>query len=132
MVRPRRDAPDLRGPSGLTGTENWNAGGQIIRGHAQLTFISQPDGSLAGTYTRDAWYTQDAPQTSPSLCSNCDVHPPSTPDMLKGQTFTLVPVQPGLAKTRYDSNSPAAWVGGNPYWCGDGLAVANPSRYCGA
>jgi pimeloyl-ACP methyl ester carboxylesterase len=121
-----------RGLSGLTGTQTWNAGGQIILGHAQLTFVTQPDGSLVGTYAGDAWYTQSAPQPAPSLCSNCNVYPPSTPEVLKGQTITLVPVAPNLAKMTYNSDSVPPWTaavaGGSPYWCGWNLA--DQGRYC--
>ena len=113
----------------MHGTETWNAGGQLIIGHARLTLVTQPDGSLAGTYAGDAWYTQTGP-----LPAGFQV--PSPPEMLAGQTITLVPVAPGLAKTTYNSDSvppwPASYAGGNPYWCGAALAVANPSQYCGA
>ena len=39
-----------QGPSGLIGTQTWNAGGNIDIGHAQLAFTSNADGSLTGTY----------------------------------------------------------------------------------
>jgi pimeloyl-ACP methyl ester carboxylesterase len=122
-----------RGPSGLTGMETWNAGGQIILGHAQLAFTSLPDGSLAGTYIGDAWYTERGPLL-PGMSG-----PPSTPEMLKGQTITLVPVEPNLAKTTWNSDSVPPWPAifnteGNPYWCGADLALTGHDRtqYCGA
>ena len=59
-----------QGPSGLTGTVSWNAGpcngpynnnpsaaGEMCEGSSQLTFASQPDGSLAGTFTTNPAYT---------------------------------------------------------------------------
>jgi len=112
-----------QGPSGLIGAETWNDGAQIIIGHAQLTFVSQPDGSLVGTYTGPTTHTYNGPANGMQLPSG---------EPQQGQDITLVPVAPGLAKTLYDSNSPAMFIGGNPYLCGPGLAVANPSQYCGA
>jgi pimeloyl-ACP methyl ester carboxylesterase len=112
-----------RGPSGLTGTETWNAYGNVVYGTAHLAFTLQPDGSLAGTYTDDTTYTKD-PNKDTSAWTG-----PDPGDPRKGQTITLVPVAPMHAKTVYGSNSPPSWTPGNPNWCQQGLV--DPA-VCGA
>ena len=122
-----------RGPSGLTGTVSWNAGpynapslmaGPMCEGLISLAFISQPDGSLAGTFTTDATYT---PWTGTSIGNFRPA--PNAPR--KGQTVTLTPIAPMYAKSAPGGSSPAAYGLGNPYLCQDGLT--EPAvRSCGA
>jgi pimeloyl-ACP methyl ester carboxylesterase len=128
------------GPSGLTGTETWNIYGQIVNGHARLTFTSNADGSLTGTYimptsamclrpTQTATcysYVQGGPLDYPQVPTSDD---PSNPQL--GQTITLVPIAPMHAKQVYSSNSPAEFVGGNVNLCQVGLA-APAVLSCGA
>jgi hypothetical protein len=113
-----------RGPSGLIGTQTWNAGGNIEIGHAQLAFTSNADGSLTGTYIATGTHTYT--KTPPAGF----IPEPDTDLPQQGQTIMLVPVSPHLAKTVYNGNSPSLFVGGNTNLCQDGLA--NASQYCGA
>jgi pimeloyl-ACP methyl ester carboxylesterase len=113
-----------RGPSGLIGTQTWNAGGNIEIGHAQLAFTSNADGSLTGTYTANGTHTYT--QTPPAgFIPEPDADLPQ-----QGQTIKLVPVSPHHANTVYNGNSPSLFVGGNTNLCQDGLP--NASQYCGA
>jgi pimeloyl-ACP methyl ester carboxylesterase len=112
-----------QGPSGLVGTENWNADGAVITGHAQLTFASQPDGSLVGTYTADTTYTGDASQLSVPFQPD-----PGAP--LKGMVVVLRPDGPMHAQVVLGNDSPAMFSGGNLNFCQAGLPDA--SQYCGA
>jgi hypothetical protein len=133
-----------RGPSGLTGDESWNVYGQIVTAHAELSFTSNADGSLTGTYISPSLatcvrtqrdygatcytYRQGTPSDYPNVGSASD---PSNPQL--GQTITLVPVAPYHAKAVYNGNSPSGWVDGNPNWCQAGLETTEPGfQYCGA
>jgi pimeloyl-ACP methyl ester carboxylesterase len=113
-----------RGPSGLTGTQTWNAGGNIEIGHAQLAFTSNADGSLTGTYTADGTHTYA--KTPPAGF----IPEPDSALPQQGQTIRLVPVSPHLAKSVYNGNSPSLFVGGNTNLCQADLP--NASQYCGA
>jgi pimeloyl-ACP methyl ester carboxylesterase len=113
-----------RGPSGaLVGDENWNAGGTIITGHAQIAFTTQPDGSLAGTFTTSTTYTYSEQPLPAGFLTPGPMDGPQ-----QGQTFTLVPVAPMLAKSIPGSGGASV---GNPYLCQAGLAPSL-SRNCGA
>ena len=121
-----------QGPSGLTGTVSWNAGpcngpynnnpsaaGQMCEGSSQLTFASQLDGSLAGTFTTNPTYRA----WSGGSIGN---YQPSSGDPKAGETFTLVPLQAHFAKGVPDTSGV-----GNPYLCQDGLDAVTV-RACGA
>ena len=112
-----------QGPSGLTGDESWNAGGAIITGHAQIAFTSNADGSLSGTFTTSATYTYSQQPLPAGFLT-----PGPTDGPQRGQTFTLVPVAPMLAKSIAGSGGASV---GNPYLCQAGLAPSL-SRNCGA
>jgi pimeloyl-ACP methyl ester carboxylesterase len=113
----------IRGDSGLTGTETWNAGpcdpNDPSAGHcwgsAQLAFTLRGDGSLVGTYTTGAMYTANgAPYEG---YSQPDAYAPQP-----GQAITLKPVAPMRAEAVLSS--------GSTNLCQAGLPDA--SRYCGA
>ena len=112
-----------RGPSGLVGDENWNAGGTIITGHARIAFTSNADGSLAGTFTTSTTYTYSQQPLPAGFLTPGPMDGPQ-----QGQTFTLVPVAPMLAKSIPGSGGASV---GNPYLCQAGLAPSL-SRNCGA
>ena len=112
-----------QGSSGLYGTMTWNAGGNIWTGTAHLVFALQPDGSLVGTFTDSAAYTQ-AGQSNP------DGLQPDPGGPQQGQVITLVPVAPMHASVVLGSNSPMMLSGGNLNLCQQGLPDA--SQYCGA
>ena len=113
-----------QGPSGLVGTETWNAGGNVWMGTEHLAFTLQPDGSLTGTYTDDPTYTQER--------ANLYGVQPSDIGMKKGDVIRMVPVMPRLSKTIYVTQPQFNDSGGNFYRCQQGLQVPNPSLYCGA
>ncbi len=115
------------GPSGtLTGAESWNAGGAVITGHAQIAFSILPDGSLAGTYTTSTTYTYSEQPLPAGFLT-----PSPSDGPRQGQTFTLVPITPTLAKSVSGGNSPTPAAGvGNPYLCQAGFA--GPGDPCGA
>jgi hypothetical protein len=83
-----------------------------------VTFVSQPDGSLVGTFTTSATYTAWGGGSIGNF-------QPWSGDPKAGQTFTLVPIAPMFAKASAGSGV------GNPYLCQTGLA--EPAiRSCGA
>jgi pimeloyl-ACP methyl ester carboxylesterase len=112
-----------RGPSGLVGDENWNAGGAIITGHAQIAFTSNADGSLSGTFTTSTTYTYSEQPLPAGFLTPGPMDGPQ-----QGQTFTLLPVAPMLAKSIPGSGGASV---GNPYLCQAGLSPSL-SRNCGA
>lgn len=120
-----------QGPSGLTGTETWNEGpcdpanlqGVMCQGSASLAFTSQPNGSLAGTYTTDTTYTPSSGTSVGSFPGD-----PGAPQ--KGQTVLLEPVAPMHAQSVLGPDSPMMFSGGNLNLCQAGLPDA--SQYCGA
>jgi pimeloyl-ACP methyl ester carboxylesterase len=123
-----------QGPSGLTGTEHWNAGpcdwqslsdtaaGQCW-GSDELAFTSQPDGSLAGTVT-------SVPVYSSSAGSLPAGYQPEPGEPYQGQAIKLVPVAPMLAKFIQVSND--KFGNGNSNLCQQGLPSATETQYCGA
>jgi hypothetical protein len=112
-----------QGSSGLTGTMTWNAGGNVWTGTAHLAFTHYADGTLAGTFTDNAAYAQTGSDTS-------SFPQPDPGGPQQGQTITLAPVSPMLAKMVYDSSSPAMFAGGNTNLCQ--LGLPNETQYCGA
>jgi hypothetical protein len=123
-----------QGPSGLTGTEHWNAGpcdwqnvsdtaaGQCW-GSDKLAFTSRPDGSLAGTVT-------SVPVYSSSAGSLPAGYQPEPGEPYRGQAIKLVPVAPMLAKFIQVSND--KFGNGNSNLCQQGLPSATETQYCGA
>jgi hypothetical protein len=110
-----------RGPSGLTGTETWNAYGTIVTGTIHLAFTSQPDGSLLGTYTDNTVYT-----TTPGRDASMFQPDPAAPR--QGEVIRLVPVAPMHAKSVYVSRPGPLYA--NTNWCQAGLP--NGWKWCGA
>ena len=57
-------------------------------------------------------------------------NPPPGPQTAVGDTLQLTSQAPGLLKTTILQGFPG-WVGGNPYWCGQGISPSD-ARRCGA
>jgi hypothetical protein len=57
-------------------------------------------------------------------------NPPPGPQTAVGDTLQLTPQAPGLLKATILQGFPG-WVGGNPYWCGQGISPSDAKR-CGA
>jgi hypothetical protein len=57
-------------------------------------------------------------------------NPSPGPPTAVGDTLQLTPQAPGLLKATILRGFPA-WVGGNPYWCGQGVSPSDAKR-CGA
>ena len=57
-------------------------------------------------------------------------NPSSGPQTAVGDTLQLTPQAPGLLKATILQGFPG-WVGGNPYWCGQGVSPSDAKR-CGA
>jgi hypothetical protein len=57
-------------------------------------------------------------------------NPPLGPQNAVGDTVQLTSQAPGLLKATILQGFPA-WVGGNPYWCGQGVSQSDAKR-CGA
>ena len=123
-----------QGPSGLTGKESWNAGpcdwqniNDTVAGHCwgsdELTFTSQPDGSLEGTVISVPVYTSSAG----SLPAG---YQPEPGEPYQGQVIRLVPVAPMLAK--FIQVIPDKSGNGNSNLCQQGLPSATETKYCGA
>ena len=112
-----------RGRTDYVGELTWNAYGAVVTGHIHLSFTSNADGSLTGTYIDSATYTyaqgnaSDYPEFTPD---------PSVPQ--QGQVIKLVPIAPHHAKTVYLSGGSPEY--GNTNWCQADLPDA--SQYCGA
>jgi pimeloyl-ACP methyl ester carboxylesterase len=107
-----------RGPSGLAGTETWNAYGTVVTGTNHLVFTSQPDGSLIGTFTDDAAYTRTGFGDPSGFQPD-----PAAPK--KGDVVKLVPVAPERAKivgspsADYENtNICSPWLPGASTYCG--------------
>jgi hypothetical protein len=57
-------------------------------------------------------------------------NPPPGPQTAVGDTLQLTSQAPGLLKATILQGFPG-WVGGNPYWCGQGISQSD-ARRCGA
>lgn len=57
-------------------------------------------------------------------------NPSPGPQTTVGDTLQLAPQAPGLLKATILQGFPA-WVGGNPYWCGQGVSPSDAQK-CGA
>jgi len=57
-------------------------------------------------------------------------NPSSGPQTAVGDTLQLTLQAPGLLKATILQGFPG-WVGGNPYWCGQGVSPSDAKR-CGA
>jgi hypothetical protein len=57
-------------------------------------------------------------------------NPSPGPQTTVGDTLQLAPQAPGLLKATILQGFPA-WVGGNPYWCGQGVSPSD-AQQCGA
>ena len=89
----------------------------------QLTFTSQPDGSLAGTVISVPVYRSSAG----SLPAG---YQPEPGEPYQGQVIRLVPVAPMLAK--FIQVIPDKSGNGNSNLCQQGLPSATETKYCGA
>jgi len=55
---------------------------------------------------------------------------PPGPQTVAGDSLQLISQAPGLLKATILQGFPA-WVGGNPYWCGQGVSPSD-AKHCGA